>query len=167
MAELQGLKELNAKLARLGAKTGAKVLRSAALKATTPVMRAMRAKIPVGTEAHRTHKGRLVAPGFLKRSLRRKTRLFRRTGTAVVTLGVRSEAFYGPQFLDQGPWRISSRRISTGRRSTKKVAIKPYTLRKRPFFESVFIANRRVMESKLAEELKKNIEAAVRGNNSR
>ena len=164
MAEtLTGLKELNKQLKAMERRTGTKVLRSASLKATTPVLRAMRAKAPVGRKPHKTFKGRLVAPGFTKRSLRRKTRVLTRKGAVQVTMGVRSEAWYALQFFDQGPHRISTRRVSAGRRKQRKTQIKPYTLRRIPFFQAVFIANRRVMEREMANQLRIQIERAARG----
>lgn len=164
MAEIEtvkGLRDLEAKLLAMGARTGVKTLRRATTKATTPVLRDMRARAPVGRQAHRTHKGRLVAPGFLKKSLTKKTRT--RGGRVTVTLGARSEAWYGIQFYDQGPVRISTRRVSAGGRHRRKVNIKPYTLRRVLFFETVFLAHRQQMERDMAANLRVEIERAARG----
>jgi len=102
MAELhvEGLAEVNRKLAELQRKTGRKVLRSALVNATTPAVRQMKMAVPVGTVAHRTYEGRLVSPGFLKRSIRRVSSKTK-TG-ASVRIGVRREAFYGVEFIESG-----------------------------------------------------------------
>ena len=103
MAEVvSGLRELDRKLAALGGALGQKVLRNATRAAMTPVLAAARAAAPVGTEAHRTYQGRLVAPGFAKRNLRIVTYRNRQTGKVGALLGVRREAFYALQFWVYG-----------------------------------------------------------------
>ena len=59
-----GLGELQAKLSAMESKTSQKALRSALMQSATPMVRKLRAAAPVGTRAHRTNRGRLVAPGF-------------------------------------------------------------------------------------------------------
>lgn len=105
--EVTGMKELSLKLAKLGQQLGTKTLRSAAVAATTPVMKEMKAAIPVGKVAHRTHKGRLVAPGFAKRSIKRRSSA--KKGKVNVVIGVASEAFYAVQFVDRGTKKMSAR----------------------------------------------------------
>jgi HK97 gp10 family phage protein len=133
MAEVEGLKELSNRLAELGATLGGKALRQAAMLATTPAMKEIKAAAPVGKRAHKTHKGRLVAPGFTKRSIKRKSRL--RKGRAVVSIGVLSEAFYGVHFVDQGTEKMDAQ----------------------PWFKNVFIRNRQAMENALVIQLKAKI----------
>lgn len=128
---LHGYKELSRKLSQLGQKVGGKVLRGAMFRSTTPVIKIMRAAAPVGRNAHRTYKGRLVAPGFLRRSMKRVSRVHR-SGVSV-RIGVRREAFYGIQFLDQRPGRTPYRISKRG-----KKGIRPYSLSARPWFSSVF-----------------------------
>lgn len=99
--QLTGFDDLFKNLAELDQSTSNKVLRSAAMSSTTAVVRKLRAKAPKGSRAHRTYKGRLVAPGFLSRNIRRRSFISRRNGTANVELGVSKEAFYG-LFYDQG-----------------------------------------------------------------
>ena len=161
---LEGSKELAIKLSNLERKLAAKTLRGAMLKATLPVVRQMRQKAPKGTVEHRTYKKRLVAPGFLSRSLRRKTRIDKTRGALVVTIGVRSEAFYGIQFYDQGPYTITKRRQSTKSRRRRHIDIKPYTLKRYPWFQSTFTANRSQMESAIVHELRSRIEKIKNGN---
>ena len=147
---LEGLDTLSKKLSNLG-KAAGKTLRSATMKATTPVQREMRNKIPIGTEAHRTYKGRLVPPGFARRSLRRSSRF--RNGFASVRLGVRREAFYAINFVDQG--------IYVTKRGKK--LIKPYRIKPSNWFKKVFIANRQKMEDELTRQLQITIEKVRRG----
>jgi predicted transcriptional regulator len=54
-----------------------------------------------GNTAHRTYKGRLVAPGFSSRNTRIVTKADP-SGTIVsAALGVRKEAFYAVQFIER------------------------------------------------------------------
>jgi len=101
---VQGLKELQAKLQDMESKTSQKALRSALMTSATPTVRKLRAVAPVGTRDHRTYKGRLVAPGFLRRSVGKESKLVRAKNStiAVVYIGVKKEAYYGVQFLDRG-----------------------------------------------------------------
>jgi len=101
--------------------------------ATSPAVKEMKAAIPVGSVEHKTFKGRLVAPGFAKRSIVRKGSL--KKGVATITIGVKSEAFYAVSFVDQG---------------TKNVKAKPW-------FKKTFIRNRTVIERRMVSELKKKI----------
>lgn len=133
MAKIEGLKELNKKLAELGDKLGGKTLRQAAMNATTPAFRKIKAAAPVGSRAHRTYKGRLVAPGFLKRNIKRKSRY--KGGRASVAIGVSAEAFYGVSFLDGGTRNTDAR----------------------PWFKRNFINSQREMEKRLASELRRKI----------
>jgi hypothetical protein len=161
---VSGLADASKKLELMGQRAGARALSSAIGRATTPVVRAMRAVAPKGTRAHKTYKGRLVAPGFASRQIARRSRFNKATGTASVTIGVRPEAFYLIQFYDQRPGRtpytVSSRRV----KGKGRKAIKPYTLRARPWFSSVFIQAQNQMLSSFRDILKANIEKAARGN---
>jgi HK97 gp10 family phage protein len=106
---VEGLSELNDKLQELGKQLGAKALRGALMSATLPVLKEARARAPIGTVAHKTYKGRLVAPGFLARSLKRRSQVNRDGTGASVSIGVRNEAFYGTQFLELGTSKIAKR----------------------------------------------------------
>lgn len=132
--DLKGTKELSIQLGELGDRLGKKALRSATFKATTPVIREMKAKAPVGSGTHRTYRKRLVAPSFLKRSIKRSTRV--RGGEVTVSIGTRAEAFYGAAFLDEGI-TVTSRRING-----RKKSIKPYTIRGYNWFKPVFRRNK-------------------------
>lgn len=99
--EVEGLRELSQKLSELGAATGGKVLRSALMSSSLPALRNIQAAAPIGSKAHRTYKGRIVAPGFLSRNIRRKSLLARDRTRAIVIIGPSQEAFYG-QFIERG-----------------------------------------------------------------
>lgn len=110
---LDGADELSKKLKELGATVGGKALRSAAVSAMLPTLREAKQSIPKGTRAHKTYKGRIVAPGFASRQVRRKSSLSRDKTAATVRLGVTREAFYAVQFLERGtstmrkqPWLV-------------------------------------------------------------
>lgn len=159
--ELIGVEELTRKLNRLDSKLAAKSLRSSLFKATTPVVRQMQSRIPVGTDAHRTYKGRLVVPGFARRSVKRLTgKKFLNRGRISVAIGVKAEAYYAIRFYDQGPYTITRRRQSTNIRARghvgnqrRNISIKPYTLRRVPWFESTFAAN----ETRMVADMKKHL----------
>jgi HK97 gp10 family phage protein len=133
-AELQGMAELDRKLAGLSASLQAKALRQAASAAMQPTVAEMRLAAPVGKKAHKTYKGRLVAPGFLKRSLRKRTKI--KDGKVLVDVGVRAEAYYGVLFIERGTVKM----------------------RAHPWFVRTFEANRGKIESRFREELQKRIE---------
>lgn len=171
--ELDGVRELTAQLNQLEVRLGIRTLLKALQRATTPVRRQLRAKAPVGNEAHRTYRKRLVGPGFAKRSVKRVTgRRFIGRGKVSVALGVRAEAFYAIRFYDQGPYTITRRRFSTaarhrggsakGKHVIRTDQIKPYTLRRRPWFVSTFIANESAMLRDLSRNLKIEIDKAAR-----
>lgn len=163
-SELEGVRKLTAKLNKLDGATQVKVLRSVLFKATTPTVRLMKARVPVSNRASRTYKGRLVGPGFARRSIRRITgRKFLSKGLLSVAIGVRAEAFYAINFIDQGPHTITDRRVSSGRRSSTSRNIRPYILRRQPWFESSFLANQSRMLTDIKTNLKKKMEVIARG----
>lgn len=161
---VSGLAEASRKLELMGQRAGARALSSAASRATTPVLRAMRSAAPKGTVGHKTYKGRIVAPGFSSRQIARRARFNNATGTASVTIGVRPEAFYLVQFYDQRPsrtpYQVTSRRV----KGSGRKPIKPYTLIARPWLSSVFINAQNQMLSRFRDILKANIEKAAHGN---
>ncbi len=168
--ELVGAKELTQKLNKLDNSLRVKSFRSVLFKATTPVVQQMKAKMPVGTEAHRTYRKRLVSPGFSKRSIRRLTgKKYLNQGKLSIAIGVRAEAFYAVRFYDQGPYTISKKRQQTNQKLSghvgyrrRKINIKPYTLQRVPWFQSVFIANEGVMLSNIKNNLIAEVNKAVK-----
>lgn len=111
---LEGVAALDKQLAELGDKKAtASVLRSGVGSSMRKVAKAAKAKVPEGKEPHRTYKGRLVAPGFARRSIRVVTRVDKTGEKAYALLGVRKEAFYALQFIELGtayipaqPWLV-------------------------------------------------------------
>jgi len=132
MAKIEGLRELSKQLDKLGAELGKKTLRNAVRGAMVPTHKKIQALTPVGKKAHRTYKGRLVAPGFLKRSIKLGSRF--KDGVASAAIGAKPEAFYGI-FIALG---------------TKKI-------RARDFFFRIFANDRAGIEARLIEQLKKRI----------
>jgi len=168
--ELIGVKELNAKLGRLDRATGIKTLRSSLFKATTPVVRIMKSRIPVGTKAHRTYRKRLVSPGFARRSIKRLTgKKYVNQGKLSIAIGVKAEAFYVINMLDQGPHTVTRRRQQTSTKARghsgyqrRNATINSYVIRKQPWFESSFIAGERLMIGSFKNDLSAAILKAVR-----
>lgn len=157
---LQGYAELSRKFAALGKAVGGKALRSAMVKSTSKVLREMKAKAPVGNEAHRTYKKRLVAPGFGRQSIRRISKV--RNDGVSIRFGVKREAFYMIQFLDsrpgRTPYQVTQRRINT-KRGRRKIKVRPYTIGSRPWFSSVFEKH----ADQMAKDLGKHSAAILEG----
>lgn len=116
-----GMAELSLKLNKISAAVAKKHLRSAAMYATAPTVKAMKAAAPRGTKAHRTWKGRLVAPGFLSRSVKRVVKF--KDGRMSLKIGVRGEAFYGVTFLDEGTKETSGKHWFKSRFEQDEAAI--------------------------------------------
>ena len=160
MSDLSGdFKKLFENLDRVKAKFGVAALRTSLRKSVRPVIQQMRARAPQGKVAHRTYKKRLVAPGFLRRNIALITKVDRAAGKVSAIMGVRPEAYYGIQFFDQGTYTITKRRMGKGRGT---INVKPYTLKIRPWFETVFRANRSNMETSFAGFVRVEMEKAVK-----
>lgn len=136
---LIGLSNLLKKLHKIDKAVAQKHLRSAAMYATSSTVSQLKAAAPRGTQAHRTYKGNLVAPGFLSRSIKRKTVI--KGGRLKVSIGVRREAWYGVHFLDE-----TGTKHMPGRR----------------WFKSTFAQNSPVILGRFKDKLRKRIEAAAR-----
>lgn len=138
---VQGLKELSAKLRALGETVAARNLKGAAKDAMLPTELAAKSNIPVGTVAHKTYKGRTVTPGFAQRSVKRAVTAGRATKNIVrAMVGVAREAFYVVAFLERG---------------TSKVPARPWLV---PAFEST---QGQVLQ-RFKESLKRRIERAAK-----
>lgn len=105
---LEGTRELEAKLRALGEAVAAPILRKAVRKAIKPAFQKAQELIPVGVDAHRTYKGRLVAPGFARRSIRTVTRVSDDKQRVSAALGVRKEAFYAVLFTELGTSKMAA-----------------------------------------------------------
>lgn len=110
MAEqVEGVKELIKKLNALSGPDMKRALRASVRSAGKVVAEAAKQNIPVGTEAHTTYKGVLVAPGFAKRSIRVVTSFNRETGRFEASIGVRAQAFYAVNFVELEVGKSTSR----------------------------------------------------------
>jgi len=98
---LDGVAELQKKLNKLDRAVAIRALSSAASYAMTPVTGAARRAVPRGSKPHKTYRGRTVAPGFLSRNIKKKTRRWKNKKGVTVKVGPTREAFYG-QFLEFG-----------------------------------------------------------------
>lgn len=105
-----GFDELSGKLAALSNdREVAHLLRDSVRAALTDVVRDARQRIRVGTVPHKTYKGRVVKPGFAKKSIRLFVSIHRSNQRVDGVVGVRSEAFYALQFLELGTSRMAAR----------------------------------------------------------
>lgn len=121
MAITHGYRELSRQLKRMADAPRGKALRSAAMTAMLPALRAAQAAAPQGNPPYqyrggsfdpypiRTYKGNLRLPGFTSRSVARKSKLSRDKNHVRVLLGVKPEAFYATQFIELGTSRIPKR----------------------------------------------------------
>ena len=98
---IKGLDKLSKELHELTPKIARKILRQSVSVALTPTLKSVKLKAPVGHLAHRTYKGRLVAPGFLSRNIKKSTKFYPKTGRAIARISVVPEAWYG-MFYDTG-----------------------------------------------------------------
>lgn len=118
-SQFLGFDELAKKLSTLTSDEEiGKALSQAVRAALAEVVKDARSRIPVGTEAHRTYKGRLVAPGYARRSIRTLVRKDKTNHKVTGLVGVRAEAYYALQFVELG---------------TSKMAAQPWL---RPAFEA-------------------------------
>ena len=106
-SELLGVTKLSGKLKKLIASAEPRQIRSAVSYALTPVVKAAKAAAPVGTQAHKTYKGKLVAPGYLSRNIKKTARVSRDKQVVIGSVGPSREAFYGTQFVEVGTSKIS------------------------------------------------------------
>lgn len=99
---VQGMAQLQKQLRDMGRMNNGEALLKAARAAAEPIVAKARELIPVGVDQHKTYKGRLVAPGFAKRSIRISARLNKEKTAAIASVGVEPEAFYAVQFVELG-----------------------------------------------------------------
>lgn len=92
---IKGLNQALSSFKRLQLAAQAKHMRGALSVAGTPMVQALRRAAPVGDVAHRTYKGRVVAPGFLSRNIKKSARVSRDKRRAVLTIRLAPEAWYG------------------------------------------------------------------------
>lgn len=108
-SQLEGVADLTAKLNELGAKFAARQLKGVVEQALSIALHKARATIPIGIEAHKTYRGRIVSPGYALSTLHIETKLDKKRGAIVGLLGVGREAFYAVQFVELGTARVPAR----------------------------------------------------------
>ena len=140
--KIEGADKLRQQFKKLDSAVGMRVLSSAASYAMTPVAAAARRAAPVGDKAHKTYRGRTVAPGFLKRNIRKKTKRWRNKKGVTVMVGPTKEAYYG-KFAEFG--------------KNKK-----HKQAKRPWLEPAFEGETDKVMERFASRLKDKIQAATR-----
>lgn len=101
-SRLEGVRDATRAITELGAKFAVKELKGTVVAALEEVEHKARARIPRGTEPHRTYRGRLVSPGYAISTLHIETGVNKRTGAVFAALGVGREAFYAVQFQELG-----------------------------------------------------------------
>lgn len=153
MAKIEGLDELSKALSALGAKAGGKALRQTTSRLMRPVLRKIKLKVPRGTKAHKTYKGRYVAPGFASRNIIMQSRY--RRGKAVTWIGVQAEAYYILQFMED--W---GQDLDVSERNKKP--IKPYRIPAKKWFFPTFENSQEEIELEFFKELERNIDKALR-----
>lgn len=157
-ASLKGAKELDAQLKALGAGLAPKVIRGSLSDALKPTLALWRAGMAEGTRTHRTHKGRLVAPGFSRRNSYISSGVSRDGTKASATVGAKDEAFYNLWFLETvgftgGKGKRKGRKGKT--RTGRKVAPKPVLV-------PAFKATRSTMLSTLTASIRKRLDKIAR-----
>lgn len=108
-AELTGVPQLVAQLRALQGLEDGKAIRAAVKFAIRPAVVKARETIPVGTQPHKTYKGRIVAPGFARRSIKVATFISKDKQSATAVIGVKAEAYYATQFLELGTSKMAAR----------------------------------------------------------
>lgn len=136
-SELQGAAALTRRLRELGELEKGKPLREAVRDGIKPAYNVARSRAPEGSVLHKTYKGRLVAPGFLRRSVKMVVRQSKDKKAAFAFLGVAREAFYGTLFVELG---------------TSKMAARPWLI---PAFESMTSQALEAIRSRLAKAVAK------------
>lgn len=138
---LIGAKALDLQLRALSDGMAPKLIRASLGEALKPTLGLARASVPESTEMHRTYKGRLVSPGFARRSTYVATSLRRDGSSASATIGVAPEAFYALAFIEFG--------------------VPAYGQPARPWLVPAFNATRGTMLAGLTASLRKRIDKAI------
>lgn len=96
-----GIDELLAKMDKIALSVQPKIVAQSLRAAMTPMLKDARANAPKGSKLHRSYKGRLLAPGFLKQNI--KLKKLKRRDKTVQAYGIwaQKEAFYGG-FVEEG-----------------------------------------------------------------
>ena len=170
-SQLIGAKELSRKLQKLEGAAAGKALRNAANFAVTPVLKAAESSAPYGDEGHNTYKGRFVAPGFLSRSIAKRSYLWKNRKGISVWVGMKPEAWYGGM-IETG-WRpgkrskaikSASRKVLGGlsRKALDSLGDTRGDVPAKPWLEPAFERNQSRVLKRFQEKLAKNIKKAAR-----
>lgn len=148
--------------------TSDKFIKQSAKAALKPMHDSMVRDMPKGKGVHRTYKGRLVAPGFGKRSLKLKQTLAKETPGARLNLA--KEAFYMLQFVERGT-KPHIMPVEKGKNSTKKFKL-PWGgvyskvnhpgMARKPWFKKNEAKYFRKADKLFAAELVKRIDRAIK-----
>ena len=145
--DLEGFDGLHDALLELGKKVGGSALKAAAKQAMLPAKQSLKAAAPVGTVEHKSYLGRMLQPGYTKKSITiANPAKLRSRSTAIVDVGVTKEAFYGVQFFDD---------VAEKYRKGD------------PWFRPAYKRAMGAVEDRLAERLKRQIDRAVERQASR
>lgn len=96
-----GVDDLIRKMHNINKAVQPKIVSQSLRAAMVPMMKDARSNAPTGDRVHRTYKGRLVAPGFLKRNIKLKKLRRKDKSTQAYGLWAQKEGFYGG-FIEQG-----------------------------------------------------------------
>jgi len=136
---IQGGAQLRRQLLQLSRNAQGRALRAAVRAGIKPAQARAKQLIPVGDEAHKTEQGKVVRPGFARRSIRAIVKVSRDKTRAEALLGVRKEARYAVQFIELG--------------SSKTPA--------QPWLRPAFASQQQQMVEAIAESLRKTIADAA------
>lgn len=132
---LDGVSKLTAKLRALGALEDGNVVRRAVRAGIKPIVQRAKSLIPVGTQSHKTYKGRVVSPGFARKSITSAVSLQAGRTIARGVVGTKKEAFYADQFVELG---------------TRKMAAEPWLV---PAFEQTLTQQQEAIKVSLAQDV--------------
>ena len=106
--EVIGVEALKKKLDGIKEELHPKLVAQSVRASMVPMMKQARQNAPQGKDVHRTYKGRLVAPGFLKRNIKLRKMKFKDKTKVGYSLAARKEAFYG-KIIEQGFRDVSAK----------------------------------------------------------
>jgi hypothetical protein len=122
-------------------------LRAALNYAIDPAYRMAKQLAPKGSRMHKTHKGRMVAPGFLSRSITKNTKAARDKKGAAAIMKLKGEAFYGA--FVAGGYRAGRRQKKSGGGSTNMGRM----VAGRPFMKPAVDRNQEAMATRFNDKL--------------
>lgn len=137
---LEGVAKLTKQLQSLGKLDDGKALRAAVRAGIQPAFERAAQAIPIGTEAHRTYRGLLVAPGFAHSQIKRATTINADKNIASAVLSVSKEAYYAVNFVEIG------------------TRYQP----PQPWLRNSFTEQRDAMEEKLRASLQRSLDKAIK-----